>query len=114
MVLLIGLDGSNRTGKVVLLCYTVTDDHHFVERLGCIVQQSNHYIRGSRHFLGFITDVRYRKRRTALRFDCEVSVDVTHRSTFYAADADGGTDDWFAGSILHMAIDSYLLCKAAD
>ena len=49
MVLLVGLDGNYRTGKVVLLCHTITNDNSLAEVIG-------HFLEGYRQRLSVPTD----------------------------------------------------------
>ena len=49
MVLFIGLDGYYRTGKVVLLCHTITDDHSFAKVVG-------HFLKGNGQRLSIPSD----------------------------------------------------------
>ena len=61
-----------------------------------------------------ITHETHRNGGTAVRLNLEIAVVIGNHAARLSCDTDGGTDNGFAGSILHIAIDSNLLCKGSD
>ena len=110
VVFAVGANGCHRTGEVVLLHGTVTDDHHVAQCL-CILFKSDGKRWGYSHVLGFVTDVRNLELLALVCFDYEVTVEVGNHTVVLSHNADSGTDDGFSGSIFHMALHSDLLCK---
>ena len=110
VVHLVGLDGRDRTGQVVLLGASVTDDHHVLQRLSVVLQR-HCYIGGSIDDSFLVADIAHRDLVALISFDNEVTVEIGNCSRRLSNDTHGSADNGFAGSILHMAVHSDLLCE---
>ena len=110
MVHVIGLDGCHRTGEVVLLCPTVTDNDNVVEHLGVFLQ-CHYNVRRSGNDLRGVANVAHLQFVTMITAKRKVTVDVRSSAVARSLNQNGGTDNRFAGSILNMPIDSDLLCN---
>ena len=102
MVLLIGLHGCHRTGKVRLTGYTVADDHDGLQHLGIVLQRDDYAGRSAdRH--GLEAHRRDGDLGTFLGFHRKVSVKVGDHTARLSGNTYRRTDDGFSLSIFHMA-----------
>ena len=108
VILLIGLHGNDRTGEVVLLGHTVTNDHHVVQCRGIFLQC--HSDIGSCLYGGRLVAYVGNGERSALfGRDGEIAVEIGNSSPrCLSGNTDGSADDGFSLRVFHMALYRHL------
>ena len=87
------INRGDRTSHVRLLLYTITNDYHFVECGSVFLNRDvKRLTRGKGHFLCQVADVGNHEGSSFLHVQAEVSVEISHRTSYCILDLHGSAD----------------------
>ena len=106
----IRLDSCYRTGGIILLHRTVTDNHHIIQHFRIILKR---HIHGSlcRKFLRLISDKGNDNYISFLSFQCKITIQIRNRTHGSSLHQHIGTDNTHTGIVFHYSFHDKPLCK---